>query len=74
MSNISLPHIEKDIDNLVLICELMLNELRCIKRRRYYRDYYQKKKKEMNKRVIENNAKLKLIEPKPKKEYIIHFD
>ena len=74
MSNKSLANIEKDIDNLVVICESMLNELKYIKRRRYYRDYYQKKKKEINKRVIENSTKLKLIDPKPKKEYIVYFD
>ena len=65
--------IERDIDNLVVICQMMFDELKKIKRRRYYRKYYKNKKDNVDERINKKKRILKLI-PRDTEEYVLNFD
>ena len=65
--------IERDIDNLVVICQMMFDELKKIKRRRYYRKYYKNEKDNVDERINKKKKILKLI-PRDAEEYVLNFD
>lgn len=62
----------RDIKNLIVACELMLDELKKIKRRRYYRKYYLARKTHILQKKKDKQQKDK--EAIDSKEYILYFD
>lgn len=70
--------LDRDIKNLIVSCEIMLDELKRIKRRRYYRKYYLSRKKKISdqkKKVLQKNLEKQTINNDiNQKEYILYFD